>query len=113
MTRLIPRTILLLNVIALSGCVASMAASAVSMAVSSARGAPHDNQGLQPAAAKSCDQKATSYGTVHIIDVEQHSSSRIIVWGTVDNGKIRRSFECDYGTKVDGFKLRPIPSRAD
>jgi len=49
---------------------------------------------------------------VHIIDVQQQTTSKIIVWGTVDDGKGRRSFECSYGTKITGFKLRAITPRS-
>lgn len=107
------RRILLVSMIAgsavtLSGCVAAMAASAVSMAAQGARGQPQSNEYLQPAARKECEAYASQHGAVHIIDVEQRSISRIIVWGTVDDGKQRRSFECSYGTKIAGFKLRAI-----
>ena len=37
--------------------------------------------------------------------------TKIIVWGTVDDGKQRRSFQCDFGTKMTGFKLRPIAAK--
>jgi hypothetical protein len=43
-----------------------------------------------------------------VIDVEQHSVAKIIVWGTIDDGKQKQSFQCDFGTKISGFKLRPI-----
>ena len=99
---------LTLNALTVSGCVASMAASAVSSVVSSARGAPQSNAQFQPTAAKACTEQASVYGAVHIIDVEQHGSGKIIVWGTVDDGKVRRAFECAYGTKITGFKLRTL-----
>ena len=92
----------------LSGCVAAMAASAVSMAAQGARGHPVGNAELQPQARAACSTQAAQYGAVHVIDVEQHSVAKIIVWGTVDDGKQRRSFECDFGTKVTRFVLRPI-----
>ena len=92
----------------LGGCVAAMAASAAGMAVQGARGQPQSNEHLQPAARKDCEAHAAQHGAVHIIDVEQRSVSKIIVWGTVDDGKQRRSFECSYGTKMTGFKLRAI-----
>ena len=95
--------------IALGGCVPMMAASVVSMAAQAAEGSPRSNEALQPQARDECSREAAQYGTVHIIDVEQHSAARIIVWGTVDNGKAKRSFECDYGTRIVGFKLRAIP----
>ena len=92
----------------LSGCVAAMAASAVSMAAQGARGQPVSNAELQPQARAACSAQAAQYGAVHVIDVEQHSVAKIIVWGTVDDGKQRQSFECDFGTKVTRFTLRPI-----
>jgi hypothetical protein len=93
----------------LGGCVASLAANAAGMAVQAAHGTPQDNQHAQPQASGACSARAAQYGTVHVIDVEQHTASRIIVWGTVDDGKQRRSFKCTFGAKVDAFKLRPIP----
>ena len=89
-----------------------MAASAASMAVQGARGEPQGNQHLQPAARQACEAHASQYGAVKIIDVEQRSVSRIIVWGTVGEGPARRSFECSFGTRMTGFKLRAItPNR--
>lgn len=97
---------------ALSGCVASMAMSAASMAARAAQGEPVSNEELQPQARDACTAQAAQYGTVNIIDVEQHSIDKIIVWGTVEsmtNGaKTRRSFQCDYGTRITGFRLRAI-----
>ena len=94
----------------LSGCLPMMAASAVDLAARSAAGTPTSNEGLQPDATEACRQRAAQNGTVCVIDVEQHSIDKIIVWGTVDEGKQKRSFECDFGTKITGFKLRAIPS---
>jgi hypothetical protein len=93
---------------ALSGCLPMMAVSAASMAAEGARGKPVGNEGMQPQARDACTAQAARYGTVHVIDVEQHRADQIIVWGTVDDGKQRQSFECDFGTKITGFKLRPI-----
>ena len=92
----------------LSGCVAGMAANAVGMAAAAARGEPQSNQHLQPAAREACTAQAAAYGAVRIIDVEQRSVSKLIVWGTVDDGKQRQSFECGFGTSITSFKLRPI-----
>ena len=103
--RLIP---LVLVAPALSGCVASMAMSAASMAARAAQGQPVNNAELGPQAREACTAQAAQYGAVNIIDVEQHSVDKIIVWGTVDDGKERRSFQCDYGTRITGFKLRTI-----
>jgi hypothetical protein len=100
--------ILLPIALSLSGCMAAMAASAVSMAATAAGGQPKSNEALKPRALSECSNRASQYGTVHIIDAEQHSVGKIIVWGTVDDGKQKRSFECDYGTSITGFKLRTI-----
>jgi hypothetical protein len=85
-----------------------MAASAAGMAVQASQGTPVDNQALQPQARAACSAQAAQYGAVHVIDVQQKRIDRIIVWGTVDDAKQKRSFQCDFGTKIDGFKLRDI-----
>jgi hypothetical protein len=96
------------SVLPLGGCVAGMAASAIGMAARSAQGDAANNEHLKPEAAAACTARASPYGAVRIIDVEQRSASKIIVWGTVDDGKERHSFECSYGTRITGFKLRAI-----
>jgi hypothetical protein len=85
-----------------------MAASAVSMAAEGAQGSAVSNQALQPQASDACTAHAAQYGSVNIIDVEQHAVDKIIVWGTVGEGTAKRSFECDYKTTITGFKLRDI-----
>ena len=96
----------------LGGCVAAMAASAAGMAAQGLRGEPQSNAQMAPAARQACEARAAQYGPVRIIDVEQRSASRIIVWGTVGEGPQRRSFECAFGTRIEGFKLRAItPAR--
>lgn len=109
--RILVLSLLVVSALSLGGCVAGIAASAVGMAVRSAQGEPQSNQHLQPAATQACSAHASQYGAVHIIDVEQRTVSRIIVWGTVGDGKGRRSFECSYETKITGFKLRAIAPR--
>ena len=94
---------------ALGGCVAGMAMRAAGTAIQAAQGQPKSNAHLQPTAKEACSANAASYGAVHIIDVEQRSADRIIVWGTVDDGKKRRSFECAYGRRITNFRLRAIP----
>jgi hypothetical protein len=111
MRRLLALPLIAAGSLALGGCVAAMAASAVGMAVKGAQGTPQSNAQLKPEAEAACAARASQYGTVHVIDVEQHSASRIIVWGTVDDGKQRRSFQCDFGTAISGFTLRPIAPR--
>ena len=94
--------------LALSGCVAGMVASAAGSAIQAARWQPQSNEQLQPTARTACTQHAAQYGAVHIIDVVQSSVDRIVVWGTVDDGKQRRSFECGFKTAISYFKLRDI-----
>ncbi|MCY7340023.1 MAG: hypothetical protein LH465_08780 [Sphingomonas bacterium] len=90
---------------------AGIASSAVGMAVRGARGEPQANGNLQPAARDACSAHAAQFGAVHIIDIEQRTPSKLIVWGTVDDGQRKRSFECSFGTKITGFTLRPIAAR--
>lgn len=109
-----PRTVLPLVVgasFALGGCVAAMATNALATAVASARGEPQSNAHLQPAARAACTSRASQHGAVHIIDVEQRSADKIVVWGTVEQGGQRRSFECGFGTAITSFKLREIRVR--
>ena len=111
--RLLASCLLAASAPALGGCVAGMAASAVGMAARSAQGQPASNEHLKPEAEKACRAQAAQYGAVHIIDVEQRAASKIIVWGTVDDGKERRSFECAFGTRVTGLRLRSINRPAE
>ncbi len=94
--------------LALGGCVAGMLAGAAGTAARASRGAPESNAHLQPTAKAACSSHAVRYGAVHVIDVEQRSVDRIIVWGTVDDGKRRQSFECGFKTAITYFKLRDI-----
>ena len=96
----------------LGGCVASIAASAAGMAIQSAQPKPQSNAHLKPAARQACTDRAASHGAVHIIDVEQRGIGRLIVWGTVDDGKERRSFQCHFTNAITDFKLREIRSRS-
>lgn len=97
-----------LAAMALGGCVPMMAVSAVGMAARGAQGKSVSNEELGPAAKAACSAEAARYGAVHVIDVQQAKVNKIIVWGTVDDGRQKRSFQCDYGTKITGFTLRPI-----
>jgi hypothetical protein len=87
-----------------------MAASAVSMAVSQTRHPAQSNEGLRPVAASQCSKKAAEYGAVHVIDVEQRTPAKIVIWGTVESKDERRSFMCSFGTAITDFKLRTINS---
>lgn len=108
MTRLCPISVLVAASPALTGCVPMMAVSAASMVAQGAEGTPVSDAELQPQARDACSRQAAKYGAVSIIDVEQHRLNQIIVWGTVGEGTQKRSFECDYGTKITAFKLREI-----
>jgi len=101
--------LLLVSAPSLGGCVAGIAVNAVDLAVRGAQGTPESNEQLQPTAGEACRARAATYGAVHIIDIEQNTASRIIVWGIADDGKQRRSFRCTFGTKISGFKLRNLP----
>jgi hypothetical protein len=85
-----------------------MAVSALGMAAQSARGRPVSNEALQPEARAACSAQAAQYGTVKVIDVEQHRVDKIIVWGTVDDGKQKRSFQCDFGIKIKAEPCRSL-----
>lgn len=93
----------------LGGCVAGIAASAAGAALRSAKGEPEPVSAQ--AATDACRAHAAGHGDVSIIDVEARSPSRMIVWGAVQKGQERQSFECRYDGKVAGFKLRAIPAR--
>jgi hypothetical protein len=105
--------LLLLASLPLGGCAASIAASAVGAAVRAAdKPDPVPTEDPGPAARQACTAEAQRYGvTVKIIDTEYKSASQLTVWGTVEDAKQRRSFECRYEGKVTGFKLREITGR--
>ena len=108
MTRMPTLVLIAVAALPLGGCAAAIAANAAGMLASGARGSPTPNAHLAPAASRACSERAAAHGTVHIIDVEQRSASRLIVWGTVDDGRQKQSFECAFGTEITGFKLRAI-----
>ncbi len=97
--------------LALGGCVASLAASAASMAIQSAQPKPQSNAHLKPTALQACTARAAQHGAVHIIDVEQRGVGRMIVWGTVTDSTKRRSFQCHFTNAIADFKLREIRTR--
>lgn len=101
-------TLLLCSSFTLCGCAVGLAATALSTAVRSAQGQPQSNEHLKPAAEQECSAHASQFGAVHVIDVAQQTSSKIVVWGTATGGANRQSFECTYTTKIVRFKLRPI-----
>jgi hypothetical protein len=78
------------------------------MAAQAGQGPAVSNANLHANAREACSARAGQLGNVHVIDVEQHKIDEIIVWGTVDDGSRKRSFECDFGTQISAFKLREI-----
>ena len=108
MKRILIGPALIGGALTLGGCLPMMAVSAVSMAARSAQGTPQGNAHLAPIADQQCSAQAAQYGVVKVIDVQQASPSKIIVWGTAGEGTARQSFQCDFGTKITGFTLRAI-----
>lgn len=95
--------------LALGGCVASMAASAVGAAVRAATPErPLVTQDVRGPAREACQARAAQLGTVRITDAEQRADGRTTVFGTVQDATQRRSFECVYDGRVTGFRLREI-----
>jgi hypothetical protein len=109
-----PRRTLILPILALltlPGCAASIAAGAFGAAARSAQGDPnayHNNEALKLAAAQACRARAATHGEVHVIDLEQRSARRVVVWGTATNASQRQSFECTYTDRITNFRLRRI-----
>ncbi|MBA3578208.1 MAG: hypothetical protein H0W39_11480 [Sphingomonas sp.] len=104
------KLILLLAAIALplGGCIAGIAASAAGMAIRSAQGTPQSNRHLQAQARAACSAQAAQHGAVRIIDVEQRSTGKMVVWGTATDATARRSFECAFTDRITDFNLREI-----
>lgn len=96
----------------LGGCAAGLAASAIGAAMRSGEPQPSADPDQDRSAAEACRARAAQHGDVHIIDVERRSPSEVIVWGTIGADPDRRSFQCNYGETITGFKLRPIKPRA-
>jgi hypothetical protein len=95
--------------LALGGCVASMAASAVGAAVRAAAPEPRVvTDDLRGTAREACRARVAPLGQVQIIDAEQRTDGRVTVWGTVQDTRERRSFECVYDREVKAFRLRAI-----
>ena len=102
--------LLVLSGFSLSGCVASMAASAVGAAVNAARPA-ETTEDLRHSATAACTAQAIQHGEVHIIDAAQRSGGRVTVWGTATQGTSRQAFECSWRGQVRDFDLRALPPR--
>ena len=94
--------------LALGGCAASIAASALGAAVQSGRS---DTPVNVQAGVDACYAEGQKHGRARIIDVQRRSAGKITVWGSVENDGGKQSFECGYGTRITGFKLRPVTRR--
>ena len=108
------RRVILLPVVALalSGCVAGMAASAVGMAAGSGRQRPHRNVELMLVTAReACTSHASQYGAVEITGLKEADASEVIVSGTISAADGRRSFKCRFVTQITAFELQPIQAR--
>lgn len=104
---------LLAGSLALSGCVASMAASAVGAAAQAASPKPEAvTDDRRSAAIAACQARAGGAERSRIIDNEQYQDGQVTVWGTFEDAQGRKAFECRYdGQKVAGFKVRAIAAR--
>lgn len=104
--------LLLLGALPLSGCAASIAASAVGAAVRAADKpdkTPAEDPG--PVARAACSARAAQYGTARIIDTVYRSAAKVVVWGAVDADRRTRSFQCRWDGKIVGFELKEVDGR--
>lgn len=97
--------------LALQGCAASIAAGVIGAGIRAASAGREDApiQDMRAAATEACRARALQHGQVHIIDAEQGRGNRVTVWGTVQDARERRGFECAYNGRITGFTLRAIP----
>jgi len=102
--------LLLCTAFVLNACVAGLAVSALGAAAQSGQARSESNEHLRPAAEQACSDHASQFGTVRVIDVEQRTKSKLVVWGTATSGARRQSFECTFTTKIVAFKMRPTKS---
>jgi hypothetical protein len=103
--------LLLASSLALGGCAAGIAASAVGAAVGAGNPQRPTDQDLREPATAACRARAAPLGQVRIIDADQRPDGRVKVWGTVEDGRQRRSFECNWDGRVRGFELRSVRAR--
>ncbi|HEU0134824.1 MAG TPA: hypothetical protein VFR28_08370 [Allosphingosinicella sp.] len=109
------RPILLLLALAplpLSGCVAGIAAGAVGAAVRAAdQPDKPPSEDPAPAARAACSARAAPHGDVKIIDVIYRSAAKVVVWGSVESGGRKRSFQCRWDGKIVGFEMKAVGGR--
>ena len=104
MLRLLAPALLL----ALSGCVAGMAASAVGLAADAAGPVGKYYKFMQAAARQASSAQAAQSGTVQVTSVTQAKDGEIVVLGTVQGTSGTPAFECSFVTTVTGFTLKPV-----
>ena len=101
MKRIVILSLLVVLGLALEGCAAGIAMSAVSMGVQLTQ-----NQArFEPTAAKACTREASRYGGVNILGIERRTPRKTIVRGTVKGGKGLQSFDCSFDAKIRSFRL--------
>ena len=103
--------LLLAGSLGLGGCVAGMAVGAAGAAARAATDRPDVSDDRRAAASAACEGRASVLGRVHLIDANQRPDGRVTVWGTVEDDRQRRSFQCRWDGRVTGFTLRPIKPR--
>ena len=95
--------------LALSGCVAGMAASAVGMVAGGGQQRPHRNVELMLVTARqACTERASQYGAVEVTGLREADANEVIVSGTVAGKEGRSSFRCRFVTQITAFDLQPI-----
>jgi hypothetical protein len=97
--------------LALGGCAASLAASAVGAAVGAGNPQRPTDQDLREPATTACRARAEPLGRVRIIDADQRPDGGVKVWGIVEDDRQQRSFECSWDGRIRGFELRSVPAR--
>ena len=100
--------VFLASTLALGGCAASIAASALGAAIQSGQS---DTPANVQAGVDACYARANQLGRAKVIDVERRSISKITVWGSVENESGKQSFECCYSDKITGFTIRAVKPR--
>jgi len=72
--------LLLCTALVLNACVAGLAVSALGAVAQSGQTRSESNEHLRPAAEQACSAHASQFGTVRVIDVEQRTTSKLVVW---------------------------------
>ena len=109
MTRKILSVLILASAPALGGCALQAAMLAAELVPEIKAPMGQKNAHLRPAAQKACTDRAAQHGSVFVSDVEQRRADLLIVWGSVtDAQRQRRIFECQFTTRLSGFRLGEV-----